>query len=64
MASPPFISYTDAICIIFDVLVIGGGPAAMSAMVYLARQKRSFAVLTKEFGGEAAWASNKEHIPG
>lgn len=49
---------------IFDVLVIGGGPAAMAAMVYLARQKRSFIVLTKEVGGQAIWSSDVENYLG
>lgn len=49
---------------IFDVLVIGGGPGAMAAMIYLARQKRSFVVLTKEFGSQAAWGSEGENASG
>ncbi len=48
----------------FDVLVIGGGPAAMAAMVYFARQKRSFVVLATQLGGQMTWSSDVENYLG
>ncbi len=49
---------------IFDVLVLGCGPAAMAATVYLARQKRSFVVLAKQVGGQMTWSSDVENYLG
>lgn len=37
-----------------DLIIIGGGPAGMSAAIYAARQKSNFILLTKEFGGQMA----------
>ncbi len=37
-----------------DLIIIGGGPAGMSAAIYAARQKLDFILLTKEFGGQMA----------
>ncbi len=48
----------------FDVLVLGGGPAAISAAVYLARQKLSFIVIAGTFGGQAAWSADVENYLG
>ncbi len=48
----------------FDVIVIGGGPAGMAAAVYLARQKLSFLVLTGNVGGQALWSSDVENYLG
>lgn len=37
---------------VYDLIIIGGGPAAMSAAVYAARRKLKTAILAKEFGGQ------------
>jgi len=37
--------------VIYNMLIIGGGPAAMSAAVYAARKMINFALLTLDFGG-------------
>ncbi len=47
-----------------DTIIIGGGPAALAAAVYAARQKISFEVLTKEIGGQVAWSSDVENYLG
>jgi len=36
---------------VYDMLILGGGPAAMSAVVYAARKMLSLAVVTLDFGG-------------
>lgn len=36
----------------YDLIIIGGGPAAMSAAVYAARRKLKTAIIAKEFGGQ------------
>ena len=37
-----------------DLIIIGAGPAGMSAAIYAARQKMDFTLITKEFGGQMA----------
>ena len=37
----------------FDVIIIGGGPAAVGAGVYVARKKLKTLLLTEEFGGQS-----------
>ena len=51
---------------VYDLIVIGGDPAAMTAAVYAARKLLQLAVVTKDFGakydimGEALF-SQREH---
>jgi len=49
---------------IYDVLVIGGGPAAMTAAVYAARKMLKLALLTKDFGGQVMDTSDIENYMG
>ncbi len=49
---------------ILDLIIIGGGPAGITASVYAARKKINFMVLTKDVGGQAAWSSDVENYPG
>jgi thioredoxin-disulfide reductase len=37
---------------IYDLIIIGGGPAGITAGIYAARQKMNAIVITKEFGGQ------------
>ena len=50
--------------VVYDLLVIGGGPAAMTAAVYAARKMLKLAVLTDEFGGQVADTSEIENYMG
>lgn len=36
---------------IYEMLILGGGPAAMSAAVYAARKMVNLAIVTFDFGG-------------
>ncbi len=45
----------------YDVLILGGGPASMSAAVYAARKLLKTAVLTKDFGGQMLETSEVEN---
>lgn len=49
----------------YDLIIIGGGPAGMTAGIYSARQKLKTLVVTKEFGGQMAHkAVDIENYPG
>ncbi len=48
----------------YDVTIIGGGPAGMTAAIYLARKKLKVLILSKDIGGQAAWSSDVENYPG
>lgn len=39
---------------IYDLIIIGGGPAGISAGIYAARQKLNTLLITKDFGGQIA----------
>lgn len=49
---------------IFDVLVIGGGPAAATAGIYVARKGLKTGILADEFGGQVNETLAIENIPG
>ena len=48
----------------FDVLIIGGGPAAATAAVYAARKGVSTGLIASEFGGQVVETLGIENIPG
>ena len=50
--------------IMYDLIIIGAGPAGITASVYAARKKMEFLVLTKDIGGQAIWSSEIENYTG
>ena len=49
----------------YDVLIIGGGPAGLTAALYAARANKKVCVVEKEgFGGQIARSPRVENIPG
>jgi alkyl hydroperoxide reductase subunit F len=48
----------------YDVIIIGAGPAGMTAAIYTARKKLKTLVLTKDIGGQMVWSSDVENYPG
>lgn len=49
---------------IFDTIVIGAGPAGITAAIYAVRRNLSVLVLTKNIGGQAALSGDIENYPG
>jgi alkyl hydroperoxide reductase subunit F len=45
----------------YDLFILGGGPAAMSAAVYAARKMINLAIITKDFGGQVRETSEVEN---
>jgi alkyl hydroperoxide reductase subunit F len=49
---------------IVDVLIVGAGPAGMTAAVYCARKKLATAIVTRDLGGQVAWTLGIENYMG
>lgn len=49
---------------VYDVLIIGGGPAAATAAIYAARKGVSTGLVASEFGGQVVETLGIENIPG
>ena len=49
---------------IFDLIIIGAGPAGITAAIYAARKRMNFLVLSKDIGGQAAWSGDIENYTG
>lgn len=49
---------------LYDVIIIGGGPAGLAAAVYTARLGLGTAVVAGELGGQALWAGKVENYLG
>lgn len=47
-----------------DVIIIGGGPAGMTAAVYAVRKKMDILLITKDFGGQLMWTREIENYMG
>ncbi|MFA4941865.1 MAG: FAD-dependent oxidoreductase, partial [Patescibacteria group bacterium] len=48
----------------YDTIIIGAGPAGMTAAIYAARREMKTLVIGKEVGGQMIWASEIENYPG
>lgn len=48
----------------YDLIIIGAGPAGLSAAIYAVRQKLKTLVVSKDVGGQTNWSSNVENYPG
>ncbi|MEZ4180049.1 MAG: FAD-dependent oxidoreductase [Candidatus Doudnabacteria bacterium] len=48
----------------YDCIIIGAGPAGMTAGIYAARKKLNTLILAKEAGGQMVWSSDVENYSG
>lgn len=48
----------------YDLIIIGAGPAGMTAGVYAARKQLDTLILTSDVGGQATWSSGIENYLG
>ncbi|MBL7157701.1 MAG: FAD-dependent oxidoreductase [Candidatus Omnitrophica bacterium] len=49
---------------IYDLIIIGAGPAGITASVYAARKRINFLVISKDIGGQTAWSGDIENYTG
>ena len=47
-----------------DLIIIGAGPAGITAAVYAARKKMNLLVITMDIGGQTAWSGDIENYTG
>jgi thioredoxin-disulfide reductase len=48
----------------YDLIIIGGGPAGITAAIYAARKKLNFTIIYKDIGGEVAKTTYVENYTG
>ncbi len=48
----------------YDVTIIGAGPAGITAAIYTARKKLKTLVISKQVGGQMVWSSDVENYTG
>jgi len=48
----------------YDLIVIGAGPAGITAAIYAIRKKINLLVISKDIGGQAAWSGDIENYTG
>jgi len=48
----------------YDLIIIGAGPAGITAAVYAARKRMELLVISRDIGGQAAWSGDVENYTG
>ncbi|MFA5060949.1 MAG: FAD-dependent oxidoreductase [Candidatus Pacearchaeota archaeon] len=49
---------------VYDLIIIGAGPAGMTAAIYAARNKLKFLMISLDIGGQVSWSSEVDNYPG
>ncbi len=49
---------------VLDCVIVGAGPAGITAAVYAARKRMDFMVVTQDIGGQTAWSGDIENYTG
>ena len=50
--------------IMYDLIIIGAGPAGMTAAIYAVRREMKTLIIGREVGGQMVWANEIENYPG
>ncbi|MCB4791481.1 MAG: FAD-dependent oxidoreductase [Elusimicrobia bacterium] len=48
----------------YDLIILGAGPAGITAGIYAARKRMNFIVISKDLGGQTLWTNNIENYTG
>ena len=48
----------------YDLIIIGAGPAGITAAIYAIRKKLNLLLISKDIGGQTAWSGNIENYTG
>jgi len=48
----------------YDLIIVGAGPAGITAGIYAARKRMDFLIITKDLGGQATWSGDIENYTG
>jgi NADH-dependent peroxiredoxin subunit F len=48
----------------YDLIIIGAGPAGITAGIYAVRKRMNFLVITRDLGGQTNWTKNIENYTG
>ena len=48
----------------YDLIIIGAGPAGITAAIYASRRKLNFCVISLDIGGQVSWSSDVDNYPG
>jgi NADH-dependent peroxiredoxin subunit F len=49
---------------IYELIIIGAGPAGITSSIYAARKKMNLLVLSKDIGGQTSWSGSIENYTG
>jgi NADH-dependent peroxiredoxin subunit F len=49
---------------VYDLIIIGAGPAGITAGIYAARKRMSLLVLSEDIGGQTSWSGSIENYTG
>jgi len=49
---------------VYDLIILGAGPAGITAAVYAVRKRLDFLVITLDIGGQTAWSGDIENYTG
>jgi alkyl hydroperoxide reductase subunit F len=49
---------------VHDIVIVGAGPAGITAAIYAARKMMDFVVLSKDVGGQTLWSADIENYTG
>ena len=49
---------------LYELIIVGAGPAGITAVVYAARKKMDILAITKDIGGQASWSGDIQNYTG